>query len=469
MEKLVISPITPCISSDLPVSDNKIQVIDLRRDSSIEVLQEERSWYQMILDALTWIVSLFKFWETKEEIEQVKLENFQSPTFQNIDSSQLKKLPFECKISKRKDFLKIEDGFFPPPMIGKSDFVSKEMVVHLMRNKKDEALGVKYVKGDHITNMEGVIHTFVTPVCRVVLTGDYRWAGKVMGMAFGNNLVREVILSAAIHPDFEKDSVMMALVKITEDEIVGEEMQQNEIPSAEEKKEDNVLQEYETKLKKHLIYHLTHDHQLPALSKIAPDQIMDSVGAKAFLDDLLQNPEKEVRLEKKFVKIKEGTVISLEMLYNTYCHQIRNEFKVLDSNTPQGYIYTINPPSIFAKKLEGPALLNRLQALSFRALKSENLFTHLKEIGYADYKDKEIVPLLQKSLPDVKVTSLDALYEEGYKGSEGYALVIHNNSDGFGQNVESEGPTSLDGVIGSFSSAASSLKRQKKDLVDNIL
>ena len=48
-------------------------------------------------------------------------------------------------------------------------------------------------------------------------------------------------------------------------------------------------------------------------------------------------------------------------------------------------------------------------------------------------------------------------------------LVIHNNSDGFGQNIETEGMVgSLDGAIGSSSSAAASLERNRKDLLDFI-
>jgi hypothetical protein len=50
---------------------------------------------------------------------------------------------------------------------------------------------------------------------------------------------------------------------------------------------------------------------------------------------------------------------------------------------------------------------------------------------------------------------------------EGAILVIHNNSDGFGQNIETENAFgSLDGAIGANSSAAASLRRDRKDLLD---
>jgi len=49
-------------------------------------------------------------------------------------------------------------------------------------------------------------------------------------------------------------------------------------------------------------------------------------------------------------------------------------------------------------------------------------------------------------------------------------LVVHNNSDGFGQNIETEYALgSLDGAVGSNSSAAASLYRGREDLLDFIL
>jgi hypothetical protein len=54
--------------------------------------------------------------------------------------------------------------------------------------------------------------------------------------------------------------------------------------------------------------------------------------------------------------------------------------------------------------------------------------------------------------------------------ARGAMLVIHNNSDAFGQNIETE-PSggSLDGVVGEYSSASASLMRDRKDLCDNLI
>lgn len=50
-----------------------------------------------------------------------------------------------------------------------------------------------------------------------------------------------------------------------------------------------------------------------------------------------------------------------------------------------------------------------------------------------------------------------------------WALVLHNNSDAFGQNIETEGETSMDGVIGYNSDAAVQLERGRSDLVNIIV
>lgn len=400
------------------------------------------------------------------------------PTFHNIDSSVLERLSTEKVVLRREDFFGLAEHF-PPPLIGKSGFVSKKMVEHLMRHKKHSALGVKYVSGDQITNMEGALHTFVTPVSTILMTGDYTWVGQLQGKPFGNNQIRKVILSAAIHPDFEYDTVMMPLVKVRNQAVMGEVLKTDDIPSAVLKKERGFRSQYEEQLLKHMIYHLLPTHRLPALNEIAPHQVMSQAETLDYLEELIERATEEQsssfrceiaperQIQGKFMRIG-GSVISLELLFQIYIHQVRNEFSILNANLPQGYVYTITPPSIFANAIGGAAMLNRLQALAFLALEQENLFSNLKVIGFNDYADKTMIPLLKKIFPNVEVVNQIALFEEdgGYKGPQGLALVLHNNSDAFGQNIETEGASSLDGVIGSYSNAASVLKRDRADLVD---
>ena len=106
--------------------------------------------------------------------------------------------------------------------------------------------------------------------------------------------------------------------------------------------------------------------------------------------------------------------------------------------------------------------------------------------AFNDYADDAAVALAQNALrkqEGVIVTSMAKLFqgengqydvakfaedqEASGKGLQDAMLVIHNNSDGFGQNIETEGSTgSLDGAIGANSSAAASLKRDREDLLD---
>ena len=389
-----------------------------------------------------------------------------SAVFRDIDSCKLEMLSIGKRVEKREDFFGCDAIFCPPPLIGVSSFVSKEMVEHLMRHKKDSALGVKYVVGDEITNMEGALHTFVTPVCSVWMTGDYKWVGHLEGRSFGGNLARNVILSAAIHPDFEFDNVIMPLVKIQKQSVEGIPLKSDAIPSARSKAKALFREEYEDKLLKGMVYHLSKNHRLPSLAEISPNQIMSVKETQDFLEKALNNSE-EVSFQDRYMCLGK-TVVSLEILFQIYVEQIRNEFKVLNTHAPQGYVYTISPPSIFARGIGGAAILNRLQALAFRSLSKEDLFSHMHILGFSDYADKSMISLLQKALPRVSVMSQSSLFNGSgvYSGPEGLALVIHNNSDGFGQNIETEGATSLDGVVGSFSNAASILQRDRADLLD---
>ncbi|MBS0620188.1 MAG: hypothetical protein JSS61_01850 [Verrucomicrobia bacterium] len=394
------------------------------------------------------------------------------PNFSAIDSSKLQTFPSSTPVSERKDFLKLPNSS-PPPIIGKSRFVSGGMVEHLMRDKKDSACNVKYEEGDRITNMEGALHTFVTPVCDVLMTGDCTWAGKVQGAPFGNNQVRNVILSAAVQPDFENDTVMMPLVRVREEAVEGTELSAMVTRSEEEKTNRAAHDKYEEDLLKHMVYSLSQDHRIPALSEIRQENIMDQEQAQLYLEELITTDKPHQNLKGKFMRVGEE-VISLEILFRTYIEQIRNEFNVLNMNATQGYIYTIDPPSIFARGIGGPkgaAILNRLQALAFKELYSPIAFSGLKVVGFNDYADKAMVGLLQQALPDVRVIKKSELYNPtgAYIGDPGLALVIHNNSDAFGQNIETERTTSMDGVIGTYSNAACALKRDRPDLIDHIV
>ncbi|MCX6989121.1 MAG: hypothetical protein NTZ52_06475 [Chlamydiae bacterium] len=407
-------------------------------------------------------------------------------SFTQIDSSRLRTLdnPQGNTIITRTGFIMIDDQS-PPPLIGKSLFIPQHMLEHLMRNKKDRALSLKHVPGDQITNMEGALHTFVTPLCNILMTGDYRWmGGYTEGSPFGDNKVRNMIMSACIQPDLEFDTVMMCLIKAQEKKVIGEPFEEILIPSVADKQDALYLQTYEEKLQKHMIYHLSSSHYLPAVHEIPIENIYSQTQTRQLLKSLITYPHTEYTLAGKFMRIEpsihlaEPALLSLEILYETYRQQLRNEFRVLDQNTPQGYVYTIDPPSIFAATLTGeqgngvrPAeILNRLQALAFQSLKEEGLFVNMKVLAFNNYADPSMPALLQIIFPEKTVLSKAELFSPsmGYQGPQGLALVIHNNSDGFGQNIQFEGLSSLDGVIGTYSNAACTLRRDRPDLVDYV-
>jgi hypothetical protein len=411
--------------------------------------------------------------------------------FAGIDSSKLVKMDEGVNIRDRKDFL---DNSYrsDPPIIGKSSFIPDAMLQHLMRNKKDKALGVKQseLKLDAITNMEGALHTFITPVCSVLMTGDYKWVGEVSGQGFGHNQARNVLMSAAVQPDFEFDTVMMKVVEVGDSPILGEDLGDFLVADISLKQwGSESLLSYEEALRKHMVYHLSPSHALPALHQIHPRNILSQADVKTLLEtaiteevatsELLKN--KFMRIEHSF-SLNGGRVVSLEMLYATYLQQLRNEFRVLNQHVPQGYVYTIDPPAIFVRCLQGGApeedpshILNRLQALAFKNLNREGLFTNMKVIAFNDFRDRSLLPLLGQVFPNKIVVSKSSLFRQNpnpkgtYFGHPNLALVIHNNSDGFGQNIEFEGPSSLDGVIGSFSNAACTLKRDREDLLDHVM
>lgn len=399
------------------------------------------------------------------------------PVFASIDSSKLNPISADSEhpINTRNGFLLHPNwNETPPPMISKSQFVPHALVEHLMRNKKNLALGVKYETGDAITNMEGALHTFVTPLCNTILTGDYAWKGTHNIVSFMNNQGRRVILSAAIQPDFECDTVMMQLVKPQAEAIEGRPLPEDfKILSNEAKQDSTQREAYDRLLLQHMIYHLTASHSLPKRSDIPSELPKGEDVLNALINDTSLTPVEILnRVQGKFVKVNDYR-ISLEVLLNTYIHQLHNEFSVLDKAAPQGYVYTINPPSIFAKELNGASLLNRLQILAFKYLNLVNpaLFNHLQIVGFSEYADPAALVLLHQALPNMTILKRSVLYaDQGrYSGPEGYALVIHNNSDAFGQNIEFEGQSSLDGVIGSYSSAACALKRDRPDLLDHVV
>lgn len=374
------------------------------------------------------------------------------------------------------------------------------MVNLLMRKKKDSALGVKFEanNGDQITNIEGAMHTFVTPVLpRCEVYGDYRFLRghgvDKFGAQPGSDGVgsfyttRTVVLSASIHMDFENFEVMKRVCKLGLDAVIGRDLLADEtweILDPKGKQDKKLRWEYDAVLRQHMIYHLTGGHMLPSADEAKSKyKVKTAEQVVEMFEDahLWSNKTPSEVWAGTFLRLYNDTLLSMEVLFNTALQQARNEFAALEVLCPQGYVYTYDPASIFARMI-GPQILNRLMAGAVRELlRLHHRIPNMRVFAFNDYADKGIIELLGGQFGDTaKVVSKQdlfrgpggpaGLYDVSHiKEAEGAMLVIHNNSDGFGQNIETEGARgSLDGAIGASSSAAAGLDRSRKDLLDYV-
>lgn len=368
-----------------------------------------------------------------------------------------------------------------------------------MRRKKNSALGVKWLKGDEITNMEGAMHTFVTPVIsRCEINGDYSYNPAFGGHGinrFGDTLQRSrtdgskrkyqlarfVVLSASIQMDFEDARVMLSACMLEGSETIGHDILSDSawaILDKKAKQDDKQRRAYDESLRQHMIYHLTEARRLPARNSVK--DLLDINETIQLLESFITTPTDNAdKIVGKFTSL-DNRIISVEILFNTAVQQAKNELAALEVLCPQGYVYTYDPASMFARKI-GATVLNRFMLAALKYLSDHYKFENMRVFGFNDYADRGAMSLLRSALrrqEHVTVTSKQDLFN-GAGGAQGLynvthipqasgaMLVIHNNSDGFGQNIETEGMTgSLDGAIGSSSSAAASLERNRKDLLD---
>jgi hypothetical protein len=147
--------------------------------------------------------------------------------------------------------------------------------------------------------------------------------------------------------------VILKIVEIKKEMIEGKILDEDYSPLFESKenykeKYEN-LEKYEESLQKHMIYYLLSDHCLPSKDEINKNGIK-ILSFKETMESLEKTIVQEENFNPKnmFCQMNKS-VISIESLYNIYIEQIRNEFSVFESNLTQGYIYSINPPRIFAQ------------------------------------------------------------------------------------------------------------------------
>lgn len=403
------------------------------------------------------------------------------PSMSNLSSGHLVRCPLRDTRPTRASYLALGESVSPPPLISASPFVPRSMIEHLMRCKKDLALGVKYDSDsgvDAITNVEGAMHTFVTPVCQIFMHGDYVYRGQHTVDRFergprGEQLARVVVMSAMVHPDFEFTTVMFRVAALGDQGVLGEDLGPGfTVPSQEEKQDAAFRDAYDERLRRHLVKHLTAEGRLPAASVVKP--LSDAEAVRLLSEDAPP-------LAGRYVTPPHHhkAALSLELLFGSAVQQVVNEFSALEACCSQGYVYTFDPPAIFAATL-GATLLNRLfiAALSHVAVRNIGRLKNMRVFAFNDYADQgaiELVKAALKSHPHVVVMAKSALFPPPGKyvppaHAEDAMLVLHNNSDAFGQNIEFEASGgSMDGAIGCNSNAAACLSRSHPGLVNHIL
>lgn len=418
----------------------------------------------------------------------------------HVSSSKLVKTQISPKEYEPRSGYIREHQHLRPPWIAHSKFVPPALVEDLMREKKDSAIGVKFEiensPPDRITTMEGAMHTFVTPIIDATIHGDYQWKNghsiHKFGSVDGQQLGRRVLVSALVQQDFEDEYIMLRVSSLQEQELIGT----SEYPEMIHwyvKQNDSRRQQYNVQIHKYLIYHLTASHKLPSIGSIGKhgNTVPETID---FLTDAIKHTtggDMLSHIRGRYFR-HQGYIISLEVLFMTAVHQNKNEFVALEHLCPkQGYVYTFNPPAIFVRFFgsHGTELLSRIHVAALKYVQSIMKFSACRVISWGDFSDPPIIGLIKRAMseqPHIHVLSNDTLFRTGMGIKEGTGeglyrppkgadaenaiLVIHNNSDAFGQNIQTE-PSggSLDGVIGAYSSTSGSLMRHRKDLVKNLL
>ncbi len=128
------------------------------------------------------------------------------------------------------------------------------------------------------------------------MSGDYVWKNGHSINKFKNGGHRQVVMSAAVQPDFENTQVMIKVLELGDQACHGEDLadfsilsSENKNPygappsSVEKKNRKKALLVYEEQLHKHMIYHLTAAHMLPAKNNVIP---ITEEQAKALIEGL---------------------------------------------------------------------------------------------------------------------------------------------------------------------------------------
>jgi len=242
-------------------------------------------------------------------------------------SDRLVSAPLESR-SVRRHYIKHPHDL---AAIAVSPFIPSSIVEHLMRNKKDAAIGIKYIAGDAISNMEGASHMFVTPLVRARMHGDYAYKMSHTVLRFPRTdaglQAREVLVSASIQPDFEDSQVMLELARLGPQPVVGVDWSDWAPVGKEALRKPSIKAQYDARIRAHLVHHLVGS--LPALPDVEPLSTADAIA----------HLEAGGSPKGVFVQLQSDAVVSLELLWRASIEAQANELGALEAFCPQGYVY----------------------------------------------------------------------------------------------------------------------------------
>ncbi|BGP50263.1 hypothetical protein JCM10450v2_006179 [Rhodotorula kratochvilovae] len=402
-------------------------------------------------------------------------------------------VPYTCREPRAHFLSPASISTTPPPVIARSPFIPNALVEHLMRNKRDSAITTKYLPGTAITNGEAALHSFVTALVPTTMCGDYAWQGGHSVIELGttpdarHRLGRRVILSTALHQDFEDGQVAELFYAVEREVLEGRDISAYgpfRVPSVEEKDNNAARASYDLRLKRHAVHHLVRSRVLPALGDLPYPPWSVAQATTLLKRHFATSPSEptSTTVQSRFLLLASGTVLSLEFLYVSYVASLSNELSKLEALCPAaqgGYAYTFSPPSIFARRLP-PEFSTLLVLLALHelvlasspapapALPAMRLFA----LGAHTPALAALLPLARSALPShIALLTREQLFPPPGgtlvlpPSAERAALVLHNNSDAFGQNVQSEqAGGSLDGVLGAWGDASRGLRRERADL-----
>jgi hypothetical protein len=119
--------------------------------------------------------------------------------------------------------------------------------------------------------------------------------------------------------------------------------------SGDEKQDAKLRNDYDEQLRRHMVYHLTKAHVLPAKGKIDKESCLSVKDSIKYLEELITTTESnfianvEDTIDTRYTKVGIGHIVSLELLLNTAIHQVRNELSALERMCPQGYCVYLRP------------------------------------------------------------------------------------------------------------------------------